>query len=161
MSDFGDEGWTLFVPKNKVRMEKRLTTLNTLNEKKKSDKSRFDKSLAFLKQNKIFQKNRLHRDELISLIQENDVKGRLYVIGHGRCVGHPIEYVLDKSLSNDGKNETKIKKKCLQCKLETLDKNLRHCCCSSDILQNLPAKFYFGLDGPVNNYLTLMDEERI
>jgi len=136
-----EDGWTQVVSKKSLKKEK------FEQERQRIERKRAERDVRYLLTHSDFQSHRLKRNDIIKIIKEKaSSNGSIYIIGHGRCVGHVIDY-------------NKVKQKCLQCNWTSDDFKDYHCCCFQETVDALPPNFYLGCNGPVNMYLQMMREK--
>src|SRR5437870_3754995 len=132
-------GWTTIASKIKEQKEKRKEV------KERVEKRQVERDVRYLLTHAGFQKHRLTRDLILDYKQIASEDGSLYIIGHGRCRGHLIDY-------HDNKNDNKkALQTCLECSWKSHDFKAFHCCCSEETKADLPPNFYLGCNGPVND----------
>jgi len=138
--------WETVTSKKTIRKEK--LEQNRL----RLEQTRMKRDLRYLQTHVGFQKHRITRDSAIDIIANADdsiktgiTLNSLFIVSNGRCVGHLI------CVSNSNKNLN-----CMQCKWTADSGFSTHCCCTDDVLFDLPVNFYLGCDGYLNDYLDKM-----
>ena len=142
-----NDGWTTISSKVKEKKEKRKEV------KERVEKRRVERDVRYLLTHAAFQKHRLTRDLILDYKQIASEDGSLYIIGHGRCRGHLIDY-------HENKDGNPLQT-CLECSWKSQDFKAFHCCCPEEVKNDLPPNFYLGCNGPVNDYLYSMREKDI